>query len=45
MSLLKYDKGTIEIFGKKMTPDSYDIKRQIVIVNQNVAVLDTLTVY
>lgn len=45
LSLLKYDKGTIEIFGKKMTPDSYDIKRQIGIVNQNVAVLDTLTVY
>lgn len=44
LSLLKYDKGEIEIFGKKMTPDSYDIKRQIGIVPQDVAVFDELTV-
>lgn len=44
MALLQYDKGTIEIFGKPMTPDSYDIKRNIGIVPQNVAVFDELTV-
>ena len=26
LSLLAFDKGEIEIFGKKMTPVSYDIK-------------------
>ena len=45
LALLQYDKGTIEVFGKKMTPSSYDLKRQIGIVMQNIAVFDTLTVY
>lgn len=45
LSLLKYDKGTIEIFGKPMRPDAYDIKRDIGIIMQNVAVFDELTVY
>lgn len=45
LSLLSFDKGTIEVFGKTMKPDSYDLKRQIGIVMQNVAVFDTLTVY
>lgn len=45
LSLLHYDKGSIEIFGSPMTPDSYDIKRQIGVVMQNVAVCDELTVY
>ncbi len=45
LSLLSFDKGTIEVFGKKMTPSSYDLKRQIGIVMQNIAVFDTLTVY
>lgn len=45
LSLLSYDKGSIEIFGKKMTPDSYDIKKQIGVVMQNVAVFQELTVY
>ena len=45
LSLLKYDKGTIQIFGKDMTPSSYDIKRDIGIVMQNVAVFKELTVY
>ena len=26
LALLKYDKGTITIFGKNMTPNSYDIR-------------------
>lgn len=45
LSLLKYDKGNIEIFDKKMTPDNYEAKRQIGVVFQNVAVFDELTVY
>lgn len=45
LSLLKYDKGNIEIFGKKMDPDAYDIKRDIGVIFQNVAVFDELTVY
>lgn len=45
LSLLSYDKGTIELFGQEMKPDSYEIKRQIGVVMQNVAVFDELTVY
>ena len=44
LSLLKYDKGRVEIFGKPMSPDAYDIKRDIGIVMQNVAVFNELTV-
>lgn len=45
LSLLNYDKGEIEIFGQPMKPDAYDIKRNIGIVMQNVAVYNELTVY
>lgn len=45
LSLLKYDKGTIDIFGKKMSPNAYDVKKDIGIIMQNVAVFDELTVY
>ena len=45
LSLLEYDKGHIEIFGKEMTPSSYDIKKDIGVIMQNVAVFDELTVY
>lgn len=45
LSLLKYDKGNIAIFGKEMSPKAYDIKKDIGIVMQNVAVFDELTVY
>lgn len=44
LSLLEYDKGKIEIFGKEMKPDSYDIKQNIGVIMQNVAVFDQLTV-
>lgn len=44
LSLLSFDKGEIEIFGKKMTPNSYDIKKQIGIVPQEVSVFENLTV-
>ena len=45
LSLLSYDKGTIELFGKKMTPTSYDIKKNIGIIMQEVAVFDEMNVY
>lgn len=45
LSLLKYDKGEIKIFDKPMTPDAYDIKKDIGIIMQDVAVFDELTVY
>ncbi|NMA67228.1 MAG: ABC transporter ATP-binding protein [Clostridiaceae bacterium] len=45
LSLLNYDKGEIKIFNRPMSPDAYDIKRNIGIVMQNVAVYDELTVY
>ena len=45
LSLLRYDKGRIRVFGKEMHPDSYDSKRQIGVVLQNVAVFNELTVY
>lgn len=44
LSLLSFDKGEIEVFGKKMTPNSYDIKQQIGLVPQEVSVFDNLTV-
>ena len=44
LSLLQYDKGDIEIFGKKMSPTNYEIKSQIGVVLQNVAVFEELTV-
>lgn len=45
LSLLNYQKGNIKIFGKTMTPDSYDIKKEIGVVFQDVAVFEELTVY
>ncbi len=45
LSLLKYSKGEIEIFNKPMSPTSYDLKKDIGIVMQNVGVFDELTVY
>lgn len=45
LSLLKYNKGSIHIFGEEMRPDNYKVKQQIGIVLQNVAVFDELTVY
>lgn len=44
LSLLKYSKGDIRVFGQEMRPDSYDLKRQIGVVPQNVAVFEQMTV-
>ena len=43
LSLLNYE-GTIEIFGKKMNPNAYDIKSKIGVIFQDVAVFEELTV-
>lgn len=45
LSLLGYDKGEIKLFEKPMAPDAYDIKRDIGIIMQDVAVFEELTVY
>lgn len=45
LSLLNYNKGSIKIFGKDMKPSAYDIKADIGVVMQEVAVLDELNVY
>lgn len=45
LSLLSFDKGKIEIFGQEMKPNSYDIKREIGVTFQDVAVFEELTVY
>lgn len=45
LSLLTYDKGEIEIFGEKMSPNRRDLKARIGVVCQNVAVFNELTVY
>lgn len=44
LQLLTYDKGSIELFGQTMTPARYDLKRNIGIVPQNIAVFEELTV-
>lgn len=44
LSLLSYDKGEIKIFGEKMSPTSYNIKKRIGVVPQEVAVFEELTV-
>lgn len=44
LSLLNYTSGSIRIFGKEMEVDAYDIKSQIGVVFQEVAVFDELNV-
>ncbi len=44
LALLKYDKGTITVFGKEMRPDSYDLKKDIGVVMQNVAVFEQMSI-
>lgn len=45
LALLSFDQGKIEVFGKKMNQNAFDIKREIGVVLQNVAVFEELTVY
>lgn len=44
LSLLRYDSGTIEVFGKKDISNEYEIKKKIGIVPQELAVFNNLTV-
>ncbi len=44
LALLKKNAGEIKIMGKKMLPDSYEIKRNIGVVFQDVAVFSELNV-
>ena len=45
LSLLKFESGSIKIFGKEMGPDSYDIKKEIGVIFQEVAIFEELNVY
>lgn len=45
LSLLKYQKGNIKIFGEEMSPDNYELKSKIGVVFQDVAVFNELSVY
>ena len=45
LSLLTVDKGEIKVFGETMKPTRYDLKKDIGVVLQNVAVFDEMTVY
>ncbi len=44
LSLINYNRGKIKIFGKEMSSKAYDIKKDIGIVLQDVAVFEELTV-
>lgn len=44
LSLIKYDKGIVKIFDKEMSNFAYNIKRDIGIAMQNVAVFNELNV-
>jgi len=45
LALLNFSKGKIKIFGKEMKPNSYDLKKKIGVVFQDVAVFEELTVF
>ena len=45
LAILKYDKGGIRIMGEEMRPDSYEVKKNIGVVMQNVAVFEQMSVW
>ncbi len=45
LAILKYDKGSIRIMDKEMKPDCYEVKRNIGVVMQNVAVFEQMSVW
>lgn len=45
LTLLNYQAGEIKIFNQLMKPDAYEIKKDIGVVFQEVAVFEELTVY
>lgn len=44
LAILKYDSGSISVFRKEFTPSSYDLKRKIGLVPQDLAIFMELTV-
>lgn len=44
LSLLKFNEGDVKIFGKEMSPKNYDVKKEIGVVFQEIALFDELTV-
>lgn len=44
LSLLSYDSGNVKIFGEDMKPNRYDLKKDIGVVPQNVAVFKDFNV-
>lgn len=45
LGIYSYDKGEITVFGEKLKPTSYDIKRKIGYIPQDLALFNELTVY
>lgn len=45
LALLTYDHGEIRLFGEEMSPTAYELKKQIGVVFQDIAVFDRLSVY
>lgn len=45
LSLLKYEKGKVKIFGQEMSPTNFAVKRRIGLVMQNIGVYEELSVY
>ncbi len=45
LGLLKYDKGSIKVFGETIKPNSYELKKKVGVVFQDVGVFEELTVY
>lgn len=45
LSLLRYEKGEVKIFGEPMKPNAYHLKQNIGVVSQEPAVYDELSVY
>jgi len=45
LSLLNFDQGEIKIFNQEMHPNAYDVKRNIGVIFQDVAVFEELNVY
>ena len=45
LSLLTYDAGEIKLFGERMTPNKQNLKKEIGIVPQDIAVFEELTIY
>ncbi|UUX32755.1 ABC transporter ATP-binding protein [Fundicoccus culcitae] len=44
LALLRYDEGSVHIFGEKMHPTNYNVKKRIGLVMQNIGVYDELSV-